>query len=86
MLIDMEVTAAYAKANLAELLKATENGETVRITRYNKPVATLVPYLPSNATAPKLGTAPDSVKIIDPNWAKALTREEMIDLLEKGSY
>ncbi len=82
----MQVSSAYAKANLPELLKAVENGATVQITRYNKPVASLVPYTATRDMAPKLGTAPNSVKIIDPNWAKALTRREMNDLLEKGSY
>ena len=38
----MQVTAAHAKANLSELLKAVEKGETIEITRYNKPIATLV--------------------------------------------
>ena len=82
----MQVTAAYAKANLPELLKAVENGETVQITRYAKPIASLVPYAASNDAAPKLGTAPSSVKVIDPNWAKALTKAEMNDLLKRGSY
>ncbi|MFZ0591097.1 MAG: type II toxin-antitoxin system prevent-host-death family antitoxin [Bryobacteraceae bacterium] len=82
----MQVSSAYAKANLPELLKAVENGATVQITRYNKPIASLVPYTAMRDMAPKLGTAPNSVKIIDPNWAKPLTRREMNDLLEKGSY
>ena len=82
----MQVTSAYAKANLAELLKAVENGETVQITRYKRPIATLVPYTASQSGRPKLGTAPSSVKIVDPNWAKPLTKREMNDLLEKGSY
>ena len=34
----------------------------------------------------KLGTAPSSVKVIDPDWAKPLTRKEMKELLETGSY
>lgn len=83
---NMQVTSAYAKANLPALLKAVENGATVQITRYKKPIASLVPYTASQSMAPKLGTAPSSVKILDPNWAKALTRREMNDLLEKGSY
>jgi hypothetical protein len=33
----MKVTAAYAKANLPELLKAVERGERVTISRYRKP-------------------------------------------------
>ena len=81
----MQVTSAYAKANLPELLKTVETGETVQITRYNKPIACIVPYQDRDA-APKLGTAPKSVKINDPDWARALTAGEMKDLLEKGSY
>ena len=82
----MQVTAAYAKANLPELLKKVATGETVQITRYNKPVASLVPCADSTRPAPKLGTAPKSVKIVDPSWAKALTPRQTAALLEKGSY
>lgn len=82
----MQVTAAYAKANLPELLKKVAHGEAVQITRYNKPVASLVPYMGSTHTVPKLGTAPKSVKIVDPNWAKELTPRQLDDLLKKGSY
>ncbi|MDQ2842509.1 MAG: type II toxin-antitoxin system Phd/YefM family antitoxin [Acidobacteriota bacterium] len=82
----MQVTSAYAKTNLPELLKAVENGETVQITRYNKLVASLVPYTASQSVTPRLGTAPASVKILDPNWANPLTAQELDDLLEKGSY
>jgi len=83
---NVQVTSAYAKANLPELLKAVEKGETVQITRYNKPVASLVPCAAVPGVAPKLGTAPPSVRIIDPNWAKPLTRRQMRNLIEKGSY
>ena len=82
----MQVTSAYAKARLPELLNAVAQGTTVQITRYNKPVATLIPYEPLQASGPKLGTAPPSVKIIDPNWAKPLTRKQQKSLLETGSY
>ncbi len=82
----MQVTSAFAKANLHRLLKAVENGETVEITRYNKPIASLVPYAASRSMEPKLGTAPSSVKILDPNWAKPLTPQKMKKLLEKGLY
>ncbi len=82
----MQVTSAYAKAKLPELLKAVQNGETVQITRYNKPVASLVPYKSSQQEGPRLGTAPSSVKVVDPHWAKPLTQQEMTDLIQKGSY
>lgn len=37
------LSAAEAKAHLAEALRAVESGETVTITRYGRPVAVLVP-------------------------------------------
>jgi len=82
----MQVTSAYAKANFPDLLRAVEKGETVQITRYNKPVASLVPYTASPDTRPRLGTAPSSVKIVDPDWAKSLTQQQMESLIETGSY
>ncbi|HMJ62089.1 MAG TPA: type II toxin-antitoxin system prevent-host-death family antitoxin [Bryobacteraceae bacterium] len=73
----MEVTAAYAKANLPELLKAVQNGETVTISRYNKPVADLVPSAKMMPRpVPKFGTG-KGVRIVDPNWARAMTRKEL---------
>ena len=82
----MQVTSAYARANFPELLKTAEKGETIQITRYNKPVASLVPYTASQDVQPQLGTAPSSVKIVDPDWAKPLTRQQMKRLIETGSY
>ena len=80
----MQVTDAYAKAHFSELLKAVESGEVVEIVRCNKLVANLVPA-PSTTNSPKLGTAPPSVRILDPNWAKPLSKKQMRDLLGKRS-
>jgi Antitoxin Phd_YefM, type II toxin-antitoxin system len=41
------VSAAYAKAHLPKLLKDVENGKTIVISRYKKPVA--VSRCPSSA-------------------------------------
>ena len=38
-----EVRATEAKAQLAELLRAVEHGETVAITRHGKAIALLIP-------------------------------------------
>ena len=81
----MEVTAAYAKANLPELLKAVENGQRVTISRYNKPVADLVPSSKhARRPVPKFGTG-KGVKIIDPNWAKPMTKKQLERWLETGN-
>ena len=54
-IVATNVTSAYAKANLPELLKAVERGETVAISRYNKPVADLVPAKDAVKPRPKFG-------------------------------
>ena len=83
----MQVTAAYAKANLSELLKAVENGQRIEITRYNKPVAALIPYSAAwEHPAPVFGTAPESVKVLDPDWAKPMTMKQMKRLLDTADY
>lgn len=81
----MNVSVAYAKNNLSELLKAVENGATVTISRYNKVVARLVS---SNnpKPIPKLGTGKGRVKILDPNWAKPMSKDELERFLETGRY
>jgi prevent-host-death family protein len=79
------VTAAYAKANLPELLKRVQRGERVTISRYNKPVAQIVPPPPEGRPAPKFGTGKGKIKILDPNWAKPMTDEE-VEAFAEGRY
>lgn len=38
-----EVSSTYARAHLSELLRRVEAGESITITRRNKPVAVLTP-------------------------------------------
>ena len=81
----MTVTAAYAKANLPELLKAVERGETVTISRYNKPIADLVPSKGASKPARVFGSGKGKVIIHDPHWAEPLSDEEYEDFLQ-GRY
>ncbi len=60
------VTAAFAKANLPDLLKAIEKGESVTISRYNKPIADLVPSKMATKPAPKFGTLKGKIEQIAP--------------------
>ena len=82
----MEVTAAYAKANLPELLKAVQRGEKVSVSRYNRPVADLVPASKAQKPSPKFGTGKGKVEIIDPNWDKAIETEEELEAFLKGRF
>lgn len=81
----MKVTAAYAKANLPELLRAVEKGERVTISRYRKPVADLVPSAEAVKPARKLGTGKGLNVIIDPNWHKAIETQEELEEFLKGN-
>ena len=81
----MKVTAAFAKANLPDLLKAVERGECITISRYRKPVAVLSPAPDAAKPKRKLGTLRGKIKIIDPNWAAPLTDEE-VEAFVEGRY
>jgi prevent-host-death family protein len=80
----VNVTAAYAKANLPELLKAVENGEIVTISRYNKPIADLVPSKKAVPAAPRFGTGKGKVKILRPDWDKPIATKAELEAFLKG--
>ena len=75
----MKVTAANAKANLPELLKAVERGERVTIWRYRKPVADLSPSAAAAKPAREFGTGRDLNIIIDSNWDKVIETQEALE-------
>ena len=81
------VSAAYAKANLPKLLKDAENGKTVVIARYKKPVAMIVPAPAAESEKPvrRMGTGKGRVRILDPHWADPMTDEE-VDAMMVGRY
>lgn len=82
----MEVTAAYAKAHLPELLKAVEAGKRVTISRDNKPIADLVPSQAKSLPPRRFGTGKGKVKILDPNWDKAIETEEELERFLQGRF
>jgi prevent-host-death family protein len=81
----MNVTAAFAKANFSDLLKAVERGECVTISRNRRPVAVLSPAPKAAKPRRKLGTLRGKVKIIDPNWATPMTDNE-VEAFVEGRY
>lgn len=70
------VTAAYAKANLPELLNRVEKGESIVVSRYKKPVALISPAPQTDRPKPKFGTGKGKVKLIDPHAFDAMTDDE----------
>ncbi len=81
----MKVSVADAKNKLPELIKAVEDGEPVTICRRGMPVVDLVR---SKAPARKkrtFGRFKGKIEILDPNWWKPMTDEEVDDFVE-GRY
>ena len=81
----MKVSVADAKNKLPELIKAVENGETVTICRRGVPTVDIVRTKVATRKRPKLGTLRNKIKIIDPNWWKPMTEEE-VDAFIEGRY
>jgi prevent-host-death family protein len=80
----MEVSVAYARANLAKLLQSVAEGERVTILRHKEPVAELVP--PAKRRERKFGTLAHLDILIDPHALDAMTDEEAERFIETGDY
>ena len=81
----MQVSVADAKNKLPELIRAVEGGESVTICRRGVPVADLVRTKEPTRKQRKLGTLRGKIKILDPNWWKPMTDEE-VDAFLEGRY
>jgi prevent-host-death family protein len=81
----MQVSVADAKNKLPELIKAVEDGESVTICRRGVPVVDIVRTKRPKLKKRKLGTMKGKIKIIDPDWWKPMTDEEVDDFIE-GRY
>ena len=81
----MQVSVADAKNKLPELIKAVEKGEPVTICRRGVPVVDIVRTKKPTPKKRTLGMLRGKIKIIDPDWWKPMTEEEVEDFLE-GRY
>ena len=80
----MQFSVADAKNKLPELIKAVENGESVTICRRGVPVVDLVRTAEPGRRKPKFGTMKGKIQIIDPDWWKPMTDEEIEELFGEG--
>jgi len=85
MIVGMKVSVADAKNKLPELIKAVEGGEPVTICRRGTPVVDIVRTKVPARKKRKFGTLKGQIKIIDPNWWKPMTEEE-VDAFLEGRY
>ena len=77
----MKVSVADAKNKLPSLVKAVEAGEPVTICRHGVPVVDIVRTEQPARKEIKLGTLKGRIQIVDPNWWKPMTDEEVEDFL-----
>jgi antitoxin (DNA-binding transcriptional repressor) of toxin-antitoxin stability system len=77
----MQVSVADAKNKLPELIKAVEDGEPVTICRRGVPVVDLVRTGKPSRKPRVLGTLKGKIQIIDPDWWKPMSDEEVEDFL-----
>lgn len=80
----MQFSVADAKNKLPELIKAVEDGETVTICRRGVPVVDIVPTEAPTKKQPVFGTLKGKIEILDPDWWKPMTDEEIEDLFGGG--
>jgi len=73
----MQVSVADAKNKLPELIKAVEDGEHVTICRRGVPVVDIVRTKEATRKKRTLGTLKGKIEILDPNWWKPMTDEEV---------
>lgn len=68
---------ADAKNKLPELIKAVEDGQPVTICRRGVPVVDIVRTRKSTRKKRMLGTLAGKIEILDPNWWKPMSDEEV---------
>jgi prevent-host-death family protein len=73
----MQVSVADAKNKLPELIKAVEDGEPVTICRRGVPVVDIVRTTKPRRKKRLLGTLKGKIQVLDPNWWKPMTDEEV---------
>ena len=73
----MQVSVADAKNKLPELIKAVEDGEPVTICRRGVPVVDIVRTKEPTRKKRTLGTLKGKIQVLDPNWWKPMTDEEV---------
>jgi prevent-host-death family protein len=73
----MEFSVADAKNKLPELIKAAEKGESVTICRRGVPIVDIVRTKKPTRKKRTLGTLRGKIRVLDPNWWKPMTSEEL---------
>jgi prevent-host-death family protein len=78
----VKVSVAEAKNKLPKLIKAVEDGESVTIYRHGTPVVDIVRTTKAHTEKPKFGTLKDRVRVLDPDWWKPMTGDDVDAFLD----
>ena len=78
----MKVSVAEAKNTLPKLIKAVEDGEPVTICRHGTPVVDIVRTTKAHGEKPKFGTLNGKITILDSDWWKPMTSDEVEAFLD----
>ncbi|HEX5475110.1 MAG TPA: type II toxin-antitoxin system prevent-host-death family antitoxin [Vicinamibacterales bacterium] len=78
----MKVSVAEAKNQLPKLIKAVEDGTSVTICRHGTPVVDIVRTSKAHPEKPKFGTLKGRVKVLDSDWWKPMTDDDVEALLD----
>lgn len=73
----MKVSVAEAKNKFTQLLRAVEKGQRVTICRRGKPIADIVRTEAPSAKKVEFDTLKGKGIVIDPDWWKPMTDEEV---------
>jgi prevent-host-death family protein len=73
----MQVSVADAKNKLPELIRAVEDGQPVTICRRGVPVVDIVRSKKPTGKKRTLGTLKGKIQVLDPNWWKPMTDDEV---------
>jgi antitoxin (DNA-binding transcriptional repressor) of toxin-antitoxin stability system len=73
----MRCNLTDARKKLSELIRAAERGENVTICRRGVPVVDLVLTTTPTRKKPKFGTLRGKIKVLDPDWWKPMTDDEV---------
>lgn len=77
----MQVSVAKAKNKLTELIRTAEEGEPVTICRRGVPVVDIVPTRETSGRKRRLGTLKGKIQVVDPDWWKPMTEDEVEALI-----
>lgn len=81
----MRCNLTAARKKFSELIRTAERGENVTICRRGVPVVDLVLTTTPTRKRPKFGTLRGKIKVLDPDWWKPMTDDEVIAFLA-GRY